>query len=109
MWSTPYGDKRNTETHENQGGVEILIVFLHILGVVLHCLSFVRGVEIKLWVVVLDWLEVHSQGLLDAIGWSQLVGTRNRFYISKTHHRGSTLTGFALSSPLIVVFYRRCE
>jgi len=77
MLSTLYGGKSITETHKNQGGVEVLIVSLHILGVVLHRLSFVHGVEIKLQVVVLDWLEVHLEGLLDAMDWSQLIGPCN--------------------------------
>lgn len=47
------------EAHENQGRVEILVVLRHVLGVVLHRLSFVRGVEIKLGVFVLNRLEVH--------------------------------------------------
>ena len=59
--------------NENQGGVEILIVLLHVLGVVLHRLSFVHGVEIDLGIIVLDGLEVHSEGLLDAI-LGQFVG-----------------------------------
>ena len=55
------------ETHENQGGVEILVVLLHVFGIVLHRLSSVHGIEIELRVIVLDWLEIHPQGLLDAI------------------------------------------
>ena len=62
------------KTHEDQGGVEILVVLLHVLGVVFHCLSFVHGVEIKLGVVVLDRLEVHPEGFLDAVARSQFVG-----------------------------------
>jgi len=100
-----YSGKSITETHENQGGVEILVVLLHVFGVILHRLSFVHCVEIELGVVVLDWLEVHPKGLLDAVGWSQLVGPNNHC-ISEMHHRGSTLTGFTFSSPLIVVSYR---
>ena len=46
-------------TYEYQGGVEILVVFLHVFGIVLHRLSFVHGIEVKLGVVVLDWLQVH--------------------------------------------------
>ena len=65
--STLYSGKGDAGTHENQSGVEILVVLLHVFGVVLHCLSFVHGVEVKPWVIVLDWLELHSQGLLDAI------------------------------------------
>jgi hypothetical protein len=58
--------KGNAETHKNQGGVEILIVLRHVFDVILSRLSLVHGVEIELGVVVLDWLEVHAQGLLDA-------------------------------------------
>ena len=91
---------RHAETHENQGGIEIFIVFLHVVGVVFHRFSFVHGVEIKPGVVVLNWLEEHPQGLLDAI-WSQLAAPCDRF--SKTHHRGSTLTGSVFPSPLISI------
>jgi hypothetical protein len=56
----------NTETHENQGGVEVLIVLRHVFGIVLCRLSLVHCVEIELGVIVLDRLEVHAQGLLDA-------------------------------------------
>jgi len=48
-------------------------VFLHVFGIVFHRLSFVHGVEIELGVIVLDRLEVHPQGLLDAVRTS-LVG-----------------------------------
>ena len=72
--------------------------------IVLHRLPFVHGVEIELGVIVLGWLEVHPWCLLDAIGLGQLAGVCNRF--SRAHHRGSMLTGFAFSSPLIVVSYR---
>ena len=76
-------DKRNAETHEDQGGVEILVVLLHVVGIVLRCLSFVHRVEVKPRVIVLDRLEEHPQGLLDAI-WSRFNGPRNRIYISRT-------------------------
>ena len=42
-----YGNKGEVETHENQGYVEIPVVLFHVFGVVLHRISFVRGVEIK--------------------------------------------------------------
>ena len=76
-------------------------MLLHVFGVVLRRLSLVHGVEIELGVIVLDWLEVHPKGLLDAVGWSQLVGPRkqsmhlqsapsrvdvDRFYILLTAH-----------------------
>ena len=53
--------------YENQGGIEILTKLLHVFGVVLCCLSFVYGVEGKARVFVLDRLEVHLKGLLDAV------------------------------------------
>ena len=58
---------KNAETHENQGGIEIFVVLLHVLGVILHGLSFVHRIEIELGIVVLDWLEVDPEGLLDAM------------------------------------------
>jgi len=58
-WSTLYSNKRKAETHENQGGVEVLVVFLHVLGVVFHRLSLVHGVEVELGIVVLDGLEIR--------------------------------------------------
>jgi hypothetical protein len=45
--------------------VEIFIVLRHIFGIVLRRLLLVHGVEIEVGVIVLDWLEVHAQGLLD--------------------------------------------
>ena len=59
--------EEKAETHENQGGVEILIVLMYVLGIVLRRLSLIHGVEVKLGIIVLDGLEVHPQGLLDAI------------------------------------------
>ena len=47
------------EAHENQGGLKILVVLLHVLGIVLCRLSFIHGVEVELGIIVLDWLEVH--------------------------------------------------
>jgi len=64
---------KRIETHENQGGVEVLIVLLHGIGVVLRRLSFVHGEEIKPGVIVLDRLKEHPQGILDAV-WSQFIG-----------------------------------
>ena len=59
MRSTLCIERGAAETHEDQGGVEVLIVLLHVFGIVLHRLSFVHGVEIELGVVVLDELEAH--------------------------------------------------
>ena len=54
-------------THEDQGGVEVLVVLLHVLGIVLDRLSPIHCVEIELGIIVLDRLEVHPQGLLYAV------------------------------------------
>ena len=53
------------ETHENQGGVEILVMLLHVFSVVLRRLSLVHVVENRAWAVALDRLEVHAQGPFD--------------------------------------------
>ena len=47
--------KGSEETHEDEGGVEIIIILLHVVCVVLHRLPSVHGVEIELRIVVLDW------------------------------------------------------
>jgi len=54
MRSTLYSERGTAETHEDQGGVGVLVALLHVFGIVLHRLSFVHGVEIELRVVVLD-------------------------------------------------------
>jgi len=104
MLSMLDADKRDVGAHENQGGVEILVVFLHVFGVVLHRLPFVHGVEVELGVTSFDWLEIHPEGLLDAI-WSQpmqstlglenapLVVNVNRFRIFPAAHRDTLLLG----------------
>ena len=66
----------NAETHENQGGIEIFVVLLHVLGVILHGLSFIHRIEIELGVVVLDGLKVDPEGLLNATDPCQLVRHR---------------------------------
>ena len=74
--NTAEGKVKNAETHENQGGIEILVVLVHVLGVVLHSLSFIHRIEIELGVIVLDGLEVDPEGLLDAMCRCQSVGHR---------------------------------
>ena len=69
MGSVLCSDSRDAETHENQGGVDVLIVLLHVFRIVLRRLSFVHGIEIDSGIVVLDRYEEHSQGLLETI-WS---------------------------------------
>jgi len=103
MRSTLNSDKGNTETHENQGGIEILVVILHVLGVVLHRLSFVHGVEIELVVsFLIGWRYIRRASWMLFV--VNLVLAQS--CINKTHHLGSMLTGFSFSSPLIVVSFR---
>ena len=77
MGSTLYDDRVVAETHENQGGVEIFVVVLHVLGIVLGRLPFVHGVEIDFGVIVLDGLEENPEGVLDTRVSGQLVGLQN--------------------------------
>jgi len=53
-------------THENQGGVEVLVVLLDVVRIILRCLLLVHGVEIETGVVVLDWKEKRSKCLVNA-------------------------------------------
>ena len=53
-------------THENQGGVEVLVVLLDILRVVLGCLPLVHGVEVESRIISLDGLEECPEGILEA-------------------------------------------
>ena len=78
-----YDNQRKEGTHENQGGFQIFVVFVHVLGIVPDRLPPVHSVEVMLAVIVLDelgvivpdglgiivldGLEVHPQGLLDAV------------------------------------------
>ena len=101
MVNTYKATEWNAEAHENQGCVEVFVILLHIVGIVLRRLLFVHCVEIDLGIVAFDRLEIHPESRLDAV-WSQLVAPQSQG--SGTHHRGSTLTGFTLSSPPIVIF-----
>ena len=44
--------ERRAGTHEDQGGVQILVVLLDIIRVILRCLSFVHHVKVEAWVIV---------------------------------------------------------
>ena len=76
------------------------------INVLLHPLkfgiSFAHRVEIEPGIIVLDWSEVHLEGLLDAVIFGQPCGPHD-LRVSETYHRGPTLTGFGLLSLLIVV------
>ena len=62
-----HNDQWIEKTHENQGGIKIVVVLLHVLSIILNGLSPVHCVEVELGVVFLDGLEVHPQGLLDTV------------------------------------------
>ena len=81
-WSMLYIGKgmRTGETYENQGGVEILVILLHVFGLVLHHLWFAQGMEIE-------------RGSLFLMGWG---------YIRKASW---VLSWVSLS--VVVVLYRR--
>ena len=58
--------------HENQRGVEILVVLLDIVRIVFGRLLLVNGVEIQAGIVVLNWRQKCAQSILDAdsVEWS---------------------------------------
>jgi len=58
-------DTSRWATHKDQGSVEVLIIFLDIVGVVLGCLLLVYRVEIETGIVVFDGLEECSEGILE--------------------------------------------
>ena len=60
-----YGSERHM-AHENQGGIEVLVVLLDVVGVVLGRLPLVHCVEVKTRIVVLDGLEERSESILEA-------------------------------------------
>ena len=48
------GEREWWATHEDQGGVEVLVIFLDVVHVVLGRRPLVNGVEIQAGIVVLD-------------------------------------------------------
>ena len=52
-------------TYKNQGGIEVLVVFLDVVGVVLCRLPLVHRVEVETSIVVLDGLEERSESILE--------------------------------------------
>ena len=60
------GKKRRPETHEYQGGIEVLVVLLDVVGIVLGRLPLVHGVEVETGIVGLDGLKESSESILEA-------------------------------------------
>jgi len=59
-------EKKKEPTHENQGGIEVLVVLPDIVRVVFGCLFLVRRIEVETGVVALDRLKEHPESILEA-------------------------------------------
>jgi len=60
-------DKRKRQaTHEYQGGIEVLVVLLDVVGIILGCHLLVHGVEVDARIAALDRLEESSESILEA-------------------------------------------
>jgi len=53
-------------THENQGGIEVLVILLDIVRIVLHRFPLVHRIEVEAGVVSFDGLEERSESILEA-------------------------------------------
>jgi len=53
-------------TDEYQGGIEVLVVLLDVVGVVLTRLPLVHSVEVDTGIIGLDGLEEGSESVLEA-------------------------------------------
>jgi len=58
-------------TYENEGSVEIFVVFLDVVSVVLGRLLLVHRVEVEASIVVLDRLEERSECILEATSFQR--------------------------------------
>ena len=58
--------ERRWATHENERGVEVLVILLDVVHIVLGRLPLVHGVEVDAGIIGLDGLEERSQSVLDA-------------------------------------------
>ena len=59
-------ERGNQTTHENEGGVEVLVVLLDVVRVVLHRLPVVHRIEVEAGIVGLDGLEECPESILQA-------------------------------------------
>ena len=69
-----FATNKERVTHENQGGVEVFIVLLDIVGIIFGCLLLVDGVEVDTRVVGLDGLQERSESVLYATSWIPFSG-----------------------------------
>jgi len=85
-------------TDEYQGGIEVLIVLLDVVGVVLGRLPLVHGVEVETGIVGLDGLEESPESILEAAP-GQCCVQRRAIAVRRTHHFGSICSGGDSFSP----------
>ena len=85
-------------THENEGGIEVLVILLDIVHIVLGCLLLVYRVEVETGVVLLDGLEEYSESFLETAR-SQRPATRVAEGVERTTSDRSAVVGI-LSCPL---------
>ena len=64
--------------YEYQGGIEVLVVLLDVVGIVLGRLPLVHRVEVDARIAGLDWLEESSEGILEATSDQQSVAKATR-------------------------------
>jgi len=70
-------------TNEYQGGIEVLVVLLDVVGIVLYCLPLVHRIKVDTGIVCLDGLEEDSESILEA-GSSQWSATQATLQVERT-------------------------
>jgi len=80
-------------THENQSGIEVLVILLYIVRIIFGRLPLVHRIEIEARVVVLDGLEESFEGILEAalVRYSAVGGRSN--VGRRAYHFGSICSG----------------
>ena len=58
--------RANSGPHEYQGGIEVLVILLDVVGIVLGRFPLVHGVEVEAGIFRLDGLEESSESILKA-------------------------------------------
>ena len=90
-------------THEDQGGIEILVILLDIVRIVFHRLPLVHRIEVDTGVIGLDWLEERSESILKTMP-AQRSGTQAMYGVLR--HTTSdqftvVVTPFRCSQPFL--------
>ena len=80
------------ETHEYQGGIEVLVVLLDVVRIILSRFLLVHRVEIESRVIVLDGLEERSESIFKTV--IPLRSAMRRVWtVWQTYHLGSIRSG----------------